>query len=234
MRAVLSIVIPTLNAGEALPGCVAGLMEGLEVGLIRELIVTDGGSDDATKAIAEEVGAVLVSGAASRGGQMRRGAGLAKGDWMLFLHADTQLAPGWSAAVLDHIAQAGPELAGFFRLGFDSGGVRPRIVSGWANLRARLLGLPFGDQGLLISRARYEASGGFADIPLMEDVALARALGRRRLKMLPVTARTSARRYATEGWFRRGARNLGLQIRYLCGASPERLAQRYRRSDRQS
>ena len=129
---------------------------------------------------------------------------------------------------------AAPDRAGFFRLRFDAAGLRPRLVAGWANARARLLGLPFGDQGLLIARAVYDRVGGFADIPLMEDVAMAQALGRRRLAKMDAIARTSARRYATEGWLLRGARNLSLQLRFLAGAAPERLARRYRRSDRRS
>ena len=229
MRAALSIVIPTMNAGQALPGCLAALMEGVEAGLIRELVVADGGSQDATQTIADEVGAVFLSDRASRGGQLRRGADAAQGTWLLFLHADTQLAPGWSEAVVSHIADR-PEQAGYFRLQFDKRCGPARMVAGWANLRARMFGLPFGDQGLLISRALYEEIGGFADIPLMEDVAIARALGRKRMAPLPSIARTSARKYATEGWFRRGARNLSLQLRFFFGASPERLAQSYRRS----
>jgi len=233
MRAAVSIVIPTLNAAETLPGCLAALFEGLEAGAIRELVIADGGSGDATLAIAEAAGAVVVQGAASRGGQLRQGAAAAKGDWLLFLHADTVLESGWSAAVLAHVATA-PERAGYFRLRFDAGGVPARLVAGWANLRARLFGLPFGDQGLLISRDLHDRVGGFADIELMEDVAMARALGRKRLAMLGAIARTSARRYATEGWLRRGARNMGLQLRFLSGAAPERLARRYRRSGRRS
>ena len=233
MRAAVSIVIPTLQAGESLPACLAALMEGLEAGVIRELVVSDGGSTDATLAIAEEVGARIVTGPASRGGQMRRGAEAAQGAWLMFLHADTVLAPGWSDAVPGHIA-AEPGRAGWFHLAFDAPGLAPRIVAGWANWRARAFGLPFGDQGLLISRELYNAAGGFPDIPLMEDVAFARALGRGRLAALPAIARTSARRYAREGWFRRGARNLALQLRFLAGGDPEQLAQRYRRSARRS
>ena len=99
MRAKLSVVIPTLNAAEALPACLAALMEGVEAGLIRELVISDGGSQDATLAIAEEAGAVQVSGPPSRGGQLRRGAGAAAGDWLLFLHADSRLPGGWAEIV---------------------------------------------------------------------------------------------------------------------------------------
>lgn len=228
MRAPLSIVIPTLNAGEALPGCLVALMEGVESGLIRDLVISDGGSTDQTREIAEDAGAELVAGAASRGEQLRRGAQAAMGAWLLFLHADTQLQPGWSDAVREHIENHEGQ-AGWFGLAFDRGGMAARLVAGWANLRARVFGLPFGDQGLLMARTLYEAVGGYEGIALMEDVAIARALGRKRMRRLSAIARTSARRYAREGWLRRGGRNLWIQLRFFAGASPERLSQRYRR-----
>ena len=165
MRAKLSVVIPTLNAAAALPACLSALMAGVETGLIRELVISDSGSQDATMAIAEEAGAVQVSGPPSRGGQLRRGAGAAGGDWLLFLHADSQLPDGWTDAVEAQMAAGRPAC---FRLKFDARGMAPALVAGWANLRSRLLGLPYGDQGLLISRADYDAIGGFPDIPLME------------------------------------------------------------------
>lgn len=223
MRATLSVVIPTLNAAEALPGCLSALMEGLDAGLIRELILTDGGSDDATPVIADEVGATWVTGAPSRGGQLRRGAGAAKGDWLLFLHADSRLPDGWSARVSAQITSGRP---GYFRLRFDARGLGAGWVAGWANLRSRLFGLPYGDQGLLISRRDYDAVGGYQDIPLMEDVAIARKL-RGRLTMIPAAITTSAERYRRDGWLRRGARNLSLLLRYFAGVDPDRLARRY-------
>lgn len=227
MGADLSIVIPVLDAEKSLPACLSALIEGLLEGLVKDLILADGGSQDATLAIADEAGARVLSTPPSRGGQIRAGIEAARGDWVLVLHADTILPPGWAEVVREHI-DTDPGRAGYFRLGFDTGGLRPALVAGWANSRARLIGLPFGDQGLLISRALCEELGGYPDIPLMEDVAIARALSRARLKELPLTARTSAARYVKEGWFRRGARNLSLQLRYLFGAAPERLAQRYR------
>jgi len=227
MRAQLSVVIPTRDAAVALPACMAALFEGLRAGLIREVIVSDGGSDDATRAIAEAAGAVLVTGPPSRGGQLRRGAAAAGGDWLLFLHADTVLPEGWAGAVRAAMTEGG---AAAFRLGFDAGGVAPRLVAGWADLRTRLFGLPYGDQALLVSRRDYDAAGGYPDIPLMEDVALARAL-RRRINLLPLCVTTSAARYRRDGWLRRGARNLWLLARYLGGADPARLAARYRREE---
>ncbi len=223
MRAKLSVVIPTLNAAGALPACLAALIEGLEAGLIRELVVSDGGSGDATAQIADAAGAILITGRASRGGQLRRGAAMAQGDWLLFLHADTCLPPGWAGVVAAQMELGRP---GCFRLGFDARGLAPRLVAGWANLRTRLFSLPYGDQGLLIARSDYDAIGGYADIALMEDVAMARALGRR-LSVMPARAITSAARYERDGWLRRGGRNLLLLLRYLAGADPEYLARRY-------
>lgn len=223
MRAKLSVIIPTLNAAHALPACLGALMAGVEAGLIRELVISDGGSTDATLVIAEEAGAVQVSGAPSRGGQLRRGAQAAEGDWLLFLHADSQLPTGWADVVAAQMTTDDPA---HFRLKFDARGVFPTLVAGWANLRSRLFGLPYGDQGLLIARAEYEGVGGFPDIPLMEDVAIARRL-KGRLTILPLAILTSADRYRRDGWMRRGLRNLSLLLRYLAGVAPERLARRY-------
>ncbi|MDR9395166.1 MAG: TIGR04283 family arsenosugar biosynthesis glycosyltransferase [Roseovarius sp.] len=223
MRARLSVIMPTLNAESGLRDSLPALAEGLEAGLIRELVISDGGSDDATLAVADAAGAVLVTGPPSRGGQLRRGAAAAQGDWLLFLHADTVLPPGWTEAVRGQVATG---RAACFRLRFDSPGLMPRLVAGWANLRTRLFGLPYGDQALLLPRALHDAVGGHPDIPLMEDVAMARALrGRRDLLALAVT--TSAAEYRRDGWLRRGARNLWRLVRYLLGADPARLARRY-------
>lgn len=224
MRAPISIVIPTLNAAAELGPCLAALTEGLQAGLIRELIVSDGGSGDGTQALAEAAGAVVVSGPAGRGAQVARGVAAAGGAWLLILHADTRLAPGWTAAVAAHVA--GPERAGWFRLRFRGGGVPGRIVAGWANLRSRL-GLPYGDQGLLVPAALLARLGGYPALPLMEDVAVARRL-RGQMRPLDGVAETSAARYLAEGWLRRGARNLWLLARYLAGADPVRLAREYR------
>lgn len=229
MPAPLSVIIPTLNAAATLPGCAAALMEGLNAGLICEVIVTDGGSQDATLEIADAIGADCVTGPAGRGGQLRRGCDAARADWLLIVHADTQLGAGWADAVAAHLAQTTPAT---FRLAYDARGMGPRLVAAWANLRTRLFRLPYGDQGLLIRSETLGQIGTYPDIPLMEDVAIARRLPA--LTVLDATARTSFARYAAEGWVRRGARNLLLLLRYLCGADPHVLAQAYRRSSRRS
>lgn len=226
MPARISVIIPTLNAAEHLPRCLEALMEGLPAGLIRELIVSDGGSVDATAVIAEAAGALLITGAASRGGQLRRAIDHARGEWLLVIHADTVLSRGWAQAVSDHMdRQPGPA---YFALSFRSAGLRPALVAGWANLRARLFALPYGDQGLLMSLADYDRAGGYPDQPLMEDVALVRRL-RKPLTLLPARAETSAERYIRTGWMRAGARNLWTLMRYFAGTDPQVLAEEYRR-----
>ena len=229
MPAEISVIIPTLNAERDLPSCLEALMEGLSEGLIRELIVTDGGSTDKTEAIVEAAGGNFLSGEPSRGGQLRRGAQAASGEWLLFLHADTHLAPGWAEAALNHM-NTKPGNAACFRLAFRSDTRAARRVTAWANWRTRTLGLPYGDQGLVISRALYDQIGGYPNQPLMEDVAMSKAL-KGRLSLLMVEARTSAARYEAEGWLRRGARNLGTLLRYQMGVDPARLAKRYHGTD---
>lgn len=229
MSAPVSVIIPTLDAAEGLGPCLQALTEGLMDGLIRELILADGGSRDAIAEVADAAGARLVTSAPGRGTQLAAGAAAARGEWMLFLHADTVLQPGWSGSVRRHL-EAGPGKAGYFRLRFDAAGPAPRLVAGWANLRARLFALPYGDQGLLLSRSLYHSAGGYPEIPLMEDVALARRLGRRRLARIGADAVTSGARYRRGGWLRRGARNLATLALYFLGMRPDRLARFYGRS----
>ena len=153
MPAPITVIIPTLNAEHSLTDCLTALMEGVDAGLICELIVSDGGSEDATRIVADAWGAQIIEGAASRGGQLRRGCAKAKGEWLLILHADTQLAQGWTGPVISHLKG---RKAGWFQLRFDSTGFAARFVAGWANLRSRL-GLPYGDQGLLLPRTLYQS-----------------------------------------------------------------------------
>jgi rSAM/selenodomain-associated transferase 2 len=224
MRAPISVIVPTLNAQMSLGACLQGLMEGLEAGLIRELIVCDGGSDDATAEIAKDWGADVIVAPPSRGGQLQAGCAGAKGEWLLILHADTVLQPGWVSAVITHMQTP---RAGWFSLAFDARGIAPRLVAGWANLRSRF-GLPYGDQGMLISRVLYDRVGGYQDMPLMEDVAFARAL-KGHLARVDVVAVTNAAKYQNQGWMRRGWRNLWTLVQYLAGRDVQKLAQAYRR-----
>lgn len=225
MSAPLSVIIPTLNAADALPRTASALLGGVTEGLIRELVISDGGSEDDTPVIARELGARFVTGSKGRGGQLARGIAASSGDWLLLLHADTHLAPGWIAPVRVHMA-ATPEDAGWFHLGFRATGLAPRLVERGANFRARYLNLPYGDQGLLLSRRTLKEVGGMPELALMEDVELARRL-RGRLRPLGAQALTSADRYQRDGWARRTTRNLGTLLRYRLGTPIDDLIRRY-------
>lgn len=227
MTAPLSVIVPVLNAADRLGPCLGALGEALFDGLIAELILVDGGSSDAIADVADGVGARLVRAPRGRGRQLAAGARVAQGDWFLFLHADSVPAEGWHLAVRAHMAEA-PGHAGYFRLGFDVDHGAARAVAFWANWRARWLGLPYGDQGLVVPRGLYETVGGYPEIDLMEDVALARRL-RGRLRPIRAGIVTSAERYEREGWLRRGSGNLWTLTRYFMGTDPARLAQSYRR-----
>ncbi|HEX9931351.1 MAG TPA: TIGR04283 family arsenosugar biosynthesis glycosyltransferase [Allosphingosinicella sp.] len=217
---MVSVVIPTLNAAASLGATLERMREA------DEIVVADGGSTDGTAAVAERHGARLIGAPRGRGAQLRAGAEAARGDWLLFLHADTLPGSGWREAAEEH-ARAGQDKAAFFGFRLADRAWQARLVELGAAARVRLLGLPYGDQGLLISRALYDAVGGYRPLPLMEDVDLVRRIGRRRLEALRVEASTSAERWRRDGWARRSARNLGLLALYRLGASPERLARLY-------
>ena len=217
----LSVVIPALNAAAELPATLAS------VAAAPEVLVVDGDSKDDTAAVAGAHGARVMSAPRGRGRQLAAGAGAAAGSWLLFLHADTRLSPGWPGAAAAHMAEASAR-AGWFCLRLDDPHPAARRIERLADLRARWLGLPYGDQGLLIPRGLYDAVGGHPPVPLMEDVMLARRLGRRRLVGLEAEALTSAARYRRDGWWARPARNLGCLALYFLGVSPERLERLYR------
>jgi rSAM/selenodomain-associated transferase 2 len=225
---MISVVIPTFNAARRLPAAAGALTPGLLQGLVRELIIVDGGSTDDTTALAEGLGARLLAAPKGRARQLIAGAAVARAAWLLFLHADTVLAENWTHAVRAHIDAVGADArAGAFRLAFDEDSAGARMVLFFARARAALFKLPYGDQGLLISRALYDDLGGYRDIALMEDVDLVRRIGPKRLSILPATAVTCAEKYRRDGYLRRSLRNAGLAAAFLAGADPAKLAQRY-------
>ena len=210
--AMISVIIPTLNAEASLAQTLATLVPAAADGLIREAIVADGGSTDGTAAIAEAAGANIVMASGGRGGQLAAGAMRARFPWLLFLHADTVLAPGWereTTRFMQRIDEGSePPAAAAFRFAFDDHGWRPRLWERGVALRCAALRLPYGDQGLLIPRRLYDEVGGYRAMPLMEDLDIVRRLGRRRLVMLDSRAVTSAERFRREGYARQSARNL--------------------------
>lgn len=215
---MLTVIVPTLDAGSTLEAALAALVPAACDGVVRQVVVVDGGSRDATQAIAEGFGSDLVEAQRGRGPQLAAGASAARHRWLLFLHGDTVLEPGWHEEVAEFVAEAEAAdrpRAAAFRFALDDSSSRARLLERFVALRCALLALPFGDQGLLISRAHYEAIGGFRDLPLMEDVDLVRRIGRRSLAMLRSRAVSSAARYR-RGYVRRMLRNaLCLSLYYL-------------------
>lgn len=225
---MLSVIIPTLNAEKSI-GRTLDSVQALSLPML-EVLVVDGGSNDDTVHRATELGAKVVHCAPGRGRQLAHGASVAKGPWLLFLHADTILPPDWEIDLSRFITtERNLGLAGYFRLGFDAKGRGARRVAALANWRADVLGLPYGDQGLLIYRDLYETVGGYrAELNLMEDVDLVRRIGPMRLKRLKRTVVTSATRYQTDGWWARPARNLVCLGLYLMGAPQSWIERLYR------
>ncbi|WP_137178876.1 TIGR04283 family arsenosugar biosynthesis glycosyltransferase [Roseomonas sp. AR75] len=218
----LSVVIPALNAARTLPGAVAALGR-----LPAEIVVVDGGSTDATAAAAKERGARLLAAPRGRGVQIAAGVAAAAGPWLLILHADTRLAPGWEAAVRE--AMRNPGRAGYFRFALDDHSPAARRLERAVAWRCRKLALPYGDQGLLIHRDLLTSVGGMRPLPLMEDVDLVRRLGRARLAPLDAAAVTSAERWRREGYLRRSARNLSCLALWFLGVPPRMIQSVYSR-----
>ncbi len=229
---MLSIIIPTLNSNDRLGptlDAIAAASAAASAEIACEVIVADGGSIDDTCITATNGGAIFLETRRGRGRQLSDGAVAAAGDWLLFLHADTRLAPGWAPAVQAFTDDRGSDRrAAYFRFALDDDAAAARVMEYVVAGRSRLLGLPYGDQGLLIGREFYESLGGFKRIPLMEDVDMVRRIGRRQLDALDVVALTSAERYRRDGYLRRPLRNLFCLGLYSVGVSPKRIDTIYR------
>lgn len=218
----IGVVIPTLNEAEALPALLQDLRRVL---VPLDVVVADGGSADATVDIARSADARVVVTDTGRGKQLNAGADVARGGWLLFLHADSRLPAPARRALLVAVTNA-PDLGwAVFRFAIDLPGRRGRWIEAGQRMRERLLRLPYGDQGLLVRRDLFDAVGGFPDLPLMEDVAM---VGRLRqhapLTVLPAPLVTSGRRHAARGPFGTGLRHTILMALYLVGVPPARLA----------
>lgn len=232
---MLSIIIPTLNSARELPATFAALMPALIDGMIREVIIADGGSTDQTAEIAETTGAEFItSKAPGRGPQLAEGAAHAKSEWLLFLHADTELEEGWHEEVRSFLTAeqstnepAKPSAA--FRFALKDQGWQPALLTKMVALRCKLFALPYGDQALLIRKADYEKAGGYAPLPIMEDVDLIRRLSPRPA-LLKARAFTSAARYQKAGYLARSLRNLYCLAAYYRGVPAEKIKALYEKA----
>jgi hypothetical protein len=219
----LSVVIPALNEAAAIGQTLEAVTRDGRV----EVIVVDGGSADGTPAIAAAAGARVIAAAPPRAVQMNAGAAAARSEHLLFLHADTRPPPDFRDQVRRTLLTPGAA-AGAFRLAIDGSGPGLRLIERAANLRARLLGLPYGDQALFMSREAFWQAGGFPPLTIMEDYALMRRLRRRgRILLAPGSVLTSARRWRRLGILKTWLINQGIVAAYTLGVPAERLAAWY-------
>lgn len=218
----ITIIIPALNEAEILGDTLQSLKD-----QPAETIVVDGGSKDDTVEVARRYIPHVFISRRGRGIQQDTGARKAHGDVLLFLHADTLLPQGYQHLIDRALAHPGV-VFGAFHLRIDPPKPALGLVALWANLRSRLLRLPYGDQALFVRRATYFQTGGFQDWPIMEDVDLVRRLNRAGgFKLAQGFVQTSARRWRKENIVHTTLRNLSLIIRYCLGVSPHALARHY-------
>jgi rSAM/selenodomain-associated transferase 2 len=219
----VSIIVPVLDEARAIEAALAPLQAWRAAG--AEVVVVDGGSRDATRALAAPFADRVLTAERGRAAQMTAGAVASTGDVLLFLHADSVLPADAMAAVV-----AGAALAEWGRFDVAIEGADPllALVALMMNLRSRLTGIATGDQAIFVARAAFEAAGGFPAIPLMEDVALSKALRRRsRPVCLRERVLTSGRRWERRGTLRTILLMWRLRLAYALGADPHRLARRY-------
>lgn len=222
---LVSIVIPARRGEEHLHA----LLRQLPPGLDAEVIVAYGGplDDDARRLRQSRGDVVWIESDEGRGPQLNAGAARARGNWIWFVHADSRLPPDW--AEVFRALDAAPAVAGgSFAFQLDSTAWQARVLERGVAIRVALFGLPYGDQGIFVRRPVFEKMGGYAAIPLMEDVEFVRRLKREgALRHLTVKLATSARRWERDGWWTRSALNLVFLTLYALGATPGWLAKRY-------
>jgi len=221
---MIGVVIPTLNEAQTLPALLDDLRE-LTTLLPLDLVVADGGSSDGTRARAATGGARVAAAPRGRARQLNWGAMVARGEWLLFLHADCRLGGDARTALLRALEPSAGVQAAVFRFAIDLPRFWRRFIETGQAVREVLSGLAYGDQGLLVRRELFHSVGGYPDLPLMEDIAMMRMLRRRtRVARLAAPLVTSGRRYQQGGVLRTWLQHTALISLYLIGASPTRLA----------
>jgi rSAM/selenodomain-associated transferase 2 len=221
--ALVSIVVPTLDEAAGIGRALAALQPLRARG--AEVLVVDGGSRDATRERAEPLADRVLSAPRGRAPQMNAGARAARGSVLLFLHADTILPPGALEAI---DAACGSRSWGRFDVRIEGKSRLLGLVASLMNLRSRVTGIATGDQAIFVRRAAFESVGGYPAIPLMEDVALSKALkGLSRPACLRLRVTTSGRRWDREGAWRTVVLMWRLRLAYALGADPRHLASRY-------
>jgi rSAM/selenodomain-associated transferase 2 len=216
---LISIIIPVYQDADAL----ARALDVTDFSGAEVIVATATGDSSLNALRAARPDLIWVSAPQGRARQMNAGAAIARGEWLVFLHADTHLPAAWRDAIDRARADTRVGL-GCFRFALDSPAAAARVIELGVRLRVRLFGLPYGDQALFVRREVFAELGGYSDVPIMEDVDLVRRLrARGRLFRASERAVTSARRWEEDGWVKRTARHLRLILRYFAGIHPERL-----------
>lgn len=227
---LLSIVVPVLDEAVGIAAALAPLQPLRQAGV--EVLVVDGGSRDATLAVATPLADLVLVAPRGRGSQMNAGAARARGATLLFLHADTRLPAGAVEAVVAAIAAGA--CWGRFDVAIEGRLAGLGMVATMMNLRSRLTGIATGDQAIFVTRAAFEQVGGFPDLPLMEDIALSTWLKRiARPACLRQRVVTSGRRWEKHGLWRTILAMWRLRLRFFFGADPQALARKYGYAPRQ-
>ncbi|MFQ3574025.1 MAG: TIGR04283 family arsenosugar biosynthesis glycosyltransferase [Thermodesulfovibrionales bacterium] len=230
----ISVIIPTYNEAERIRDCIQSV-KGLSP---SEIIVVDGGSTDETIDIAKQEGAIIIHSTKGRGIQLNKGASFAKGDILMFIHADSKILTedynqiAMLYKMIKDIKDNTHSAGGFFRLKFDSKGLSVRLVELFANIRAEFFSLPYGDQAIFIKREFFNSIGGFRDYPFLEDIDLVMRLRKiKRLRALPFWVLASSRRI-DKGYplspVLVSLRNVVIATLFILGVSPYKLQSLYK------
>lgn len=220
---MVSVVIPILADRNTARQLIARIPADLRA----EIIIAEAGSEPGLEMLSHgRPDVTVLHTQQGRGRQMNAGAGLARGEWLLFLHADSQLPSDWLDLFQSHYVR--DAVGGWFQFALDDPAWQARTLERAVAWRVRFLRLPYGDQGLFVRRSTFAALGGYRDIELMEDVDFVRRLvAAGQVVEMPSAIVTSSRRWRRDGWFRRSARNVTLLGLYFCGVSPRVLARWY-------
>lgn len=215
----ISVIIPALDEAGNIGAAITSARRCTDA----EVVVVDGGSRDGTADVAAGLGAVVTHSPRGRAVQMNRGAVLATGDVLLFLHADTTLPEGYEVHIRRILEKQGV-VAGAFMLGLDAPGATFRVIERLANFRSRAFGLPYGDQAIFITASAFRAVGGYIETPIMEDYDLMRRVGRLgKVELAPARVTTSARRWLRLGVIKTTLINQANIVAWHAGVSPERI-----------
>jgi rSAM/selenodomain-associated transferase 2/rSAM/selenodomain-associated transferase 1 len=221
-RPYLSVIIPALNEEKTIKTAIASARNP-DV----ELIVVDGGSADSTVDQAIQAGVKVVRSPRGRAIQQNRGAEVARGGVFLFLHADTRMPTGYVEQIFETLLDPHTVL-GAFRFKTDNESALMRVIELAANFRAQYLNMPYGDQGLFMRRSLFDAIGGFPEVPIAEDLLLARLLSRKgRIQIVPAFSVTSGRRWQRLGLVRTTFINYTIVAGIYLSISPRVLASLY-------